>query len=98
MPQIIIATDFSAVAENVAHYSCNLALSIQAGVVLIHSYVFPVMFSDIPLPASLMDDTQKNAEKNMATFIDSLHILYPNLEISGKVVYGNVIDAVDDYI
>jgi len=97
MPLIITATDFSSVAENAVNYSCNLAMTQNAQVVIIHSFIFPVMFSDIPLPTSLINDTQKDAETKMNTVIDNLHILYPKLDISGKVIYGNIIDAIDVY-
>lgn len=97
MSLIITATDFSAVAEDAIHYSCNLALSREAKVVILHSYVFPIMFSDITFPATLMDETQRDAEIKMATLVDDMRAQYLSLDISGFVKYGNIIDVIDEY-
>jgi hypothetical protein len=50
MPLIIAATDFSDVAENAVNYACSLATAQKAEVMVIHSFIVPVMFSDIPMP------------------------------------------------
>ena len=97
MKLIIAATDFSTVATNAVNYSCNLALTNNARIVVINSFAFPVMFSDLPLPAAMIDDTQTDAEERMNEQIADLKDLYPNLDISGKVIYGNIIDAIDEY-
>jgi nucleotide-binding universal stress UspA family protein len=98
MPLIIAATDFSSIADNAVNYSCNLALTQGAKVVIIHSYVFPVMFSDIPLPAAMIDDTQKDAEEKMNLLVGNMRYLYPSLDITGVVVYGTLIDAIHGYV
>jgi nucleotide-binding universal stress UspA family protein len=97
MPLIIAATDFSAIAENAVNYSCNLAVTQNAAVLILHTYFFPVMFSDIPIPASMIDDTQHHAERKMKALTHNLQTLYPGLQINGKVVYGNVIDTIEEY-
>ncbi len=59
MPLIIAATDFSDIAQNAVKYACNLAIAQKADLLILHSYIMPVMFSDVPIPAALVNDAQK---------------------------------------
>ena len=97
MPLIIIATDFSSIAENAANYACQLAVAQNARVTIIHSFVFPVMFSDIPLPATLINDTENDLDTQMKKLVDNLKMSYPGLDIQGVVIDGDLINALDDY-
>ena len=97
MPLIIAATDFSDVAENAVNYACNLASAHNAQVVIVHSFMIPVMFSDIPMPGSLITDAQNDAEEQMKKLISNMVSAYPGLAIEGKVIYGDTIDALGDY-
>lgn len=96
MSLIITATDFSATATNAIHYSCNLAIAQRSDVLLIHSFIFPVMFNDLPLPATMIDDTQKDAEQKMNILLDNLRSQYYGINITGSAIYGNIIDAIDE--
>ena len=97
MPFIIAATDFSDVAENAIHYACKLALTQNAQVNLIHSFIVPVMFSDIPMPASLINDAQDDAESQMTKLVEEMSASYPLLTIAGKVIYGDTVNAIEEY-
>lgn len=97
MPLIITATDFSEIAENAINYACNLASDQNAQVVIIHSFMIPVMFSDIPMPGSLITDAQNDAEEQMKILVNNMKLSHPGLDIEGKVIYGDTIDALDEY-
>lgn len=97
MPLIIAATDFSDVAENAVNYACSLASSQNAEVMVIHSFIVPVMFSDIPMPVSLMSDAQKDAEAQMKKLTDGMSKAYPGVKIKGKVIYGDTISVIEEY-
>ena len=97
MPLIITATDFSAVAENAANYACQLAAAQNAQLTIIHSFVFPVMFSDIPMPATLINDAQNDSEQQMQKLVIRLKTSYPDVEIQGLVIDGNIISAMEKY-
>jgi len=97
MPLIITATDFSEVAENAINYACKLA-SLQNGQVqIIHSFIIPVMFSDIPMPGSLITDAQNDAEMQMDKLVGTMSAAYPGVNIKGKVIYGETADVIDDF-
>jgi nucleotide-binding universal stress UspA family protein len=97
MPVILTATDFSSVAENAVDYACQLALAHGADLVALHSFRLPVMFSDIPMPGSVVDGEQEEAEKQMTSLIAGLMGRYPGLPVKGKVIYGDTIDILDGF-
>lgn len=98
MSLIIAATDFSEVAENAVRYACALAATQKSKVTIIHSFIIPVMFSDIPMPGSLVSDAQTEAEERMEELVAKMKASYPDITVIGRVVAGNTIDALDDYI
>ncbi|MCD6011431.1 MAG: universal stress protein [Flavipsychrobacter sp.] len=97
MPVIITATDFSEAGEHAVDYACRIAVSQNARVAIIHSFMIPVMFSDIPMPGSLITDAEKDSENQMRTLVEKMSAAYPGLAIEGKVIYGSTIDALEEY-
>jgi nucleotide-binding universal stress UspA family protein len=97
MPLIITATDFSEVAENAVHYACALALAQNTDLVIIHSYMMPVMLNEVPMPPSLISDAENDAEAEMGALLIKLRQGFPGLNIKGKIFYGDFIDAANEY-
>jgi len=97
MSLIIAATDFTNVAQNAVKYACGLAAAQNADVLILHSYIMPVMFSDVPVPSSLVNDAQADAETQMKEVVNDMSLCFPSLNIKGKVVYGDTIDILDEY-
>jgi nucleotide-binding universal stress UspA family protein len=97
MPLIITATDFSDTGTNAVNYACQLATAQQAQLVIIHSYMIPIMFSDVPMPATIVDDAQHDSEEQMIKLVAEMEGSYPGLDIKGKIVYGDIIDAIEEF-
>ncbi len=97
MRYIIAATDFSKTSANAVNYAAALAMQQQAELVLLHSFAFPVMMSDMPVPVSLIDDTQKDAEEKLDEFVASLSASHPGLKITSDVEYGSLAESVEKY-
>jgi nucleotide-binding universal stress UspA family protein len=97
MPIIIAATDFSDVSENALHYACRLAMPLQAQIVVLHSYVIPVMFSDIPIP-NPANDTGRIAQESMDALLGRFQEEYSSIGLSGKVLYGDIIGGVNELV
>ena len=55
MKTILVPTDFSPSAENAALYAADMALAINATVLLLHVYQTPVIYSEVPV---VVDDTE----------------------------------------
>lgn len=63
MKTIIVATDFSAAALNAANYAADMALAIDAQVLVIHIYQIPVVYMEVPIAATgdeMMNDAKKS--------------------------------------
>ncbi len=97
MKLIITATDFSEVAENATRYACELAVAQSARVVIIHSFLFPVMFSDVPMPSNLIEDIENDSEGQMKITVSNFQQEYPTLDIQGSVIDGDIISALEKY-
>lgn len=63
MKTIIVATDFSVGATQAASYAADMALSIQADILLLHIFQIPVVYPEMPLAISkeeMMEDSTKS--------------------------------------
>jgi nucleotide-binding universal stress UspA family protein len=64
MKTILVATDFSPASLNATNYAADMALAINADLLLLHVYQIPVVYYEVP--ASVTEyDILKDAEKNM---------------------------------
>lgn len=97
MPLIITATDFSPVGNNAVRYACSLAETVGARVIVLHSFIFPAMFSDLPLPASLVNEAQNDADIHMTRLVNELQGDHKEIDIKGKVDYGDILSTLDNY-
>jgi nucleotide-binding universal stress UspA family protein len=71
MKTILVATDFSPAALNAANYAAEMALAINADLLLLHMYNIPVGYSEVPLPVS-EDDIRQDAEKALDELRENL--------------------------
>lgn len=95
MSLIITATDYSAIGNHAVRYACKLATDYNADIEIVHSYSFPVIFSDVPVPAELIEETQNDADEKMQQLVALLTVEYPGIKISGKVAYGDLENTVE---
>ena len=66
MKTILIATDFSPAALNAANYAADMALAINADILLLHVYQIPVVYLEVPVAVneeSIMQDAEKEILK-----------------------------------
>ncbi|MFZ1527218.1 MAG: universal stress protein [Ferruginibacter sp.] len=88
MKTIIIATDFSPAAENAAKYAADLAITLNAALLIFHSFQVPVSYADVPLTLSA-NDLRTDAEEDISKLKNMLmgHI-NNNLRIETVVEEG----------
>ena len=55
MKTILVATDFSAAATNAANYAAQMALTINADILLLYVYQIPVGYLEVPVAVGLED-------------------------------------------
>jgi nucleotide-binding universal stress UspA family protein len=89
MKKIVVATDFSSVATNAAYYAAEMALLIKAQLVLLHTYEFPLSFSEVPL-AFTSADVQRQAMSDIEKLKSDLDSKYAgNLLMESIVLEGS---------
>ena len=71
MKKILVASDFSSAASNAADYAADMALAIDADILLLNVYHIPVSYSEIPAVINPVD-LQQDAEKNISDLKDRL--------------------------
>lgn len=66
MKMILVATDFSAVADNALNYAIDMARAIHGGIELINVYTIPLSYaSDVPLMLMSPDEMKKESEEHL---------------------------------
>ena len=66
MKTIIIPTDYSPVATNAMNYGLDMAIAINARVLLFHVYSVPISMTEVPVMLISVEDLEKNAENQIA--------------------------------
>lgn len=97
MPVIIVATDFSKVAQNALKYACDMALAQSADVALIHTYTIPIALGDLSV-AMPISDFRIDAEDGMNKAMSAIRQSYPQLNFKSAILYGDIIDGVNQFI
>lgn len=100
MSLIITATDFSDAAAQAVNYACQLASDRQADVLLLHTFFMPYSYTDevTPMPVVPVEELMQISKENMADHLGKLQALYPTINISSKILYGDVVDSLDEYM
>lgn len=97
MRTIIVATDFSPAAHNAVNYATDMALALQAQLVVLHVYQIPVAVTDTPLLMLSVDELRDAAEEKLKTLYDGLmHITSGKLAITTVARLGNTIDELEE--
>lgn len=80
MKTIILATDFSPAAYNAAEYASDMALQIEADILLLHVFQAAVSYSDMPVLIN-QEDILRSAEKDIHSLKEQL-ILKTNNKVN----------------
>lgn len=97
MKTIIIPTDFSPAADNAVNYGVDMALAIDASVVLLHVYNIPIALGDVPVALLSVDELKSAAETNIAQLKKNLeHVTSGKLKIYAETRLGNIVDELEE--
>lgn len=92
MKKIIVATDFSIAALNAANYAVDMALVINAEILLLHAYQVKLNYSDIPV-AMNEEEMKQDIERAMNQLKEDLSRKTKNkIDIKTEVRTGIFID------
>ncbi|SRR5690554_6257733 len=96
MKKIIMATDFSPVAQNAATYAVNLAKYLNYELELIHSYIVPFAYTDSPVPLLNIEELQTISENSMEAELTRLNGLKYGIKISQQVLVGDIYEVLKE--
>jgi nucleotide-binding universal stress UspA family protein len=97
MRTIVIPTDFSPVSTNAMNYAVDMALSINASILLLHVYQIPVTMTDVPVVMVSAEELKKNSDEKLNNLKDAIHhITSGKLKIYTESRLGNVVDELEE--
>lgn len=97
MKTIIIPTDFSPVATNAMNYGLDMAIAINASVLLFHVYGVPISMTEVPVMLISVEELEKNAETQIRELKkDVEHIVSGKIKIETETKLGDTIDELEN--
>lgn len=97
MKTIIVPTDFSPVAVNALNYAADMALAVNASLMLLHIYQIPVTVTDTPLILISVEDLKADAERKLNKARQEIeHVTSGKIKIYAEVHLGNVTDELEE--
>lgn len=97
MKTLIVPTDFSPVSINAMNYAADMALSIDASLLLLHVYQIPLTFTEVPVVNISLEEIKKISEEKVAELKKGLeHITSGRLKIYAESRLGEVTDEIED--
>jgi len=97
MSHILVATDFSGVADAAINYACKLAGDFGTSVTVLHSFIIPVTFSDTPMPVMPVDEGRDIANERMQELVNRLKVEFPEVAVNSKIMFGDITDCLEEY-
>lgn len=96
MKTIIVPTDFSPVATNAMNFAVDMAMGINASLLLLHVYQIPVSMTDVPVVLVSAEELKKSSEEKLEELKQSLsHITSGKLKIYAEARMGDVVDQLE---
>lgn len=97
MKTIIIPTDFSPSATNAMNYGLDMAIALNANVLLFHVYSVPISMTEVPVMLMSVEDLEKNAENQIASLKkDVEHLVSGKIKIETETRLGDTIDELEN--
>jgi nucleotide-binding universal stress UspA family protein len=97
MKTIIVPTDFSPIATNAMNFAADMAVNINASLMLLHVYQIPVTMTDVPVVIASVDEMNKNSERKLEELKNSLaHITSGKIKIYTEAKMGDVTDEIEE--
>lgn len=96
MNTLLVATDFSAAADNALHYAAKLATKLNASLKLLHVYTVPVSMNDMPVLMVSAENLKRNADEGLNRLKEEIASNYPTLTVSVESRLGDIRTEIDD--
>lgn len=96
MKTIIVPTDFSAVSINAVNFATDMALAIDASILLLNVYNIPISYSEVPLGLLSVEELKKESELQLEELKKKLiHITSHKIKVNTRSTMGNTVDELE---
>ena len=97
MKTIIVPTDFSPIATNAMNFAADMAVNINASLMLLHVYQVPVSMTDVPVVMVSSEELRKNTEAKIQELKNAItQTTSGKIKIYTDVRMGDVSDEIKD--
>jgi nucleotide-binding universal stress UspA family protein len=97
MKTIIVPTDFSPIATNAMNFAADMALNINASLMLLHVYQVPVSMTDVPVVLVSAEELRKSSEAKLQEIKAAMsHITSGKIKVYTEARLGDVSDELED--
>jgi nucleotide-binding universal stress UspA family protein len=98
MKTLIVPTDFSPVSLNAVNYAAEMAMSIDASLILLNVYQIPVTFTEVPVVNISIEELKRISEERIEELKKGLeHVTSGKLKIYGESRLGEVTDEIESF-
>jgi nucleotide-binding universal stress UspA family protein len=98
MKTLIVPTDFSPVSINAVNYAADMAMSINASIILLNIYQVPVTFTEVPVVNISIEELKRISETRIEELKKGLeHITSGKLKVYGESRLGEVTDEIENF-
>jgi len=97
MKTIIVPTDFSPIATNAMNFAADMAVNINASLMLLHVYQVPVSMTDVPVVLVSADELKKESEAKLQEIKNALALITSGkIKVYAEARMGDVSDELED--
>lgn len=96
MKTIVVPTDFSPVSLNAVNFAADMALAIDASLLLFNVYNLPVSYSDVPVMLVSVDELRKGSEEQLESLKTNIaHVTSGKVKIYTESRMGDTVDELE---
>lgn len=97
MKPIIVPTDFSPVSINAMNFATNMAISIDASILLLNVYNIPVSYAEVPMVLVSVEELKKESETKLEELKNGIiHITSGKIKVYTESRMGNTVDELEE--
>jgi nucleotide-binding universal stress UspA family protein len=97
MKTIIVPTDFSPVSLNAVNFAADMAITIDASLILLNVYNIPVTYSEATILLLSVDELKKESETQLEELKEKLiHVTSGKIKVYAEARMGNTIDELEE--
>lgn len=96
MKTIIAPTDFSPVAANAVNFAADMAVALDANLLLFNAYNIPVAYGEVPVVLISVEELKKKSEDELEALKKNImHVASGKLKVYTESKMGNTVDELE---